>query len=768
MRVGQSIDGTDLERQDALQSAIGEPLRSEQRLNELLPRVLSRVDMLVLFIAIVLFIPNVSLVQAIQGTGSSVYLYWILGTVTFLVPGALASAQLNRFMPSDGGLYIWTHRALGPLWGFFAAFCAWFPGILVLISGADAVITLLQGIDTQVAGLYANWLMAPALQGMLVIALVLLSGWLASQPLKTVMRYAAGVIALYAIAIVVVGLAGVTWLILGHPASMPFSAQGQGAGLPNFALYGIIILALLGVEVPLNLAAEVRQPRAPALYLRWGPLLVLLAYLIGTFGVMTVVPHAAANTPYSTLTAVGAVFGPAVAIIVGIIFIGFFIMVVVMYNVAFARILLVAALDHRLPAGLASVNRHGAPLNALCLQVILVLAIALFTYFLGPLLFHMQGQTLTFKVYDVTQAAATLIWCISMVLLFLDLPVLLVRLRPSLRQLRGQLVAPTWFLYLCCVLGGVASLCGILATLTSSWDSTLISNNSWTLYVGGLSLIGLVIGLVSSAYPRLLSSLNEQSAVARENARLYAELSAAYAKLSELDLLKDAFLASASHELRTPLTVVQGYLELLGEIVDLDARQRRSFINKARRACDELVLLQTNIMDASRLQINASAMHCTNIQLQQTCSAIVDLFEPLLAREERQMALNVPPSLVVWVDELRLKQVLHNLLTNALRYSPRKSTVSLIAESLEAQHMVRVSIIDRGLGVPADRQEAIFERFVRLERDAQRGIRGNGLGLAISRQLVEAMGGTITLESSGIPGEGSTFMFTLPLPHASC
>ncbi len=82
--------------------------------------------------------------------------------------------------------------------------------------------------------------------------------------------------------------------------------------------------------------------------------------------------------------------------------------------------------------------------------------------------------------------------------------------------------------------------------------------------------------------------------------------------------------------------------------------------------------------------------------------------------------------------------------------------------------MVRVSVIDRGLGVPADKQEAIFERFVRLERDAQRGMRGSGLGLAISRQLVEAMRGTITVESRGIPGEGSTFMFTLPLAPESC
>src|SRR5579859_7661544 len=144
-----------------LQNAIGEPLRSEQRTGELLPRTLSRVDMLVIFIAIVLFIPNASVVQATQGGGAVTYLYWILGTLTFLVPGTIVAAQLNRFMPVDGSIYVWTHRALGPLWGFFAGFCAWFPGILVLIACGDGTITFFQGICVQLWGNEPDWLITP-------------------------------------------------------------------------------------------------------------------------------------------------------------------------------------------------------------------------------------------------------------------------------------------------------------------------------------------------------------------------------------------------------------------------------------------------------------------------------------------------------------------------------------------------------------------------------------------------------------------------------
>src|SRR6476620_10711691 len=88
-----------------LQKAIGEPLRSEQRTGEILPRVLTQGNLLVIFITVVIFVPNVSLVQPTGGAGSSVYFYWILGTITFLVPGAIVCGQLNRLMPSNGGIY---------------------------------------------------------------------------------------------------------------------------------------------------------------------------------------------------------------------------------------------------------------------------------------------------------------------------------------------------------------------------------------------------------------------------------------------------------------------------------------------------------------------------------------------------------------------------------------------------------------------------------------------------------------------------------------
>jgi amino acid transporter len=222
---------------------------------------------------------------------------------------------------------------------------------------------------------------------------------------------ATGVIILYGLAILIVGLAGILWLFNGHPSQIPLVANPSGLATPHFALYGVIVLALLGIEVPFNMAAETKQASTPSLFLRWGSLVVLIAYLLGSFGVMVVVPASAASSTYSTLTAVGMVFGAPAAIAVGVIFIAFFLTAAVMYNVTFARILFVSALDHRLPTSLATVNRHHSPSLAINVQAIIVAIIALFTYFIGPVLYSSgQGAELSTDVYNVSQATTTIIW----------------------------------------------------------------------------------------------------------------------------------------------------------------------------------------------------------------------------------------------------------------------------------------------------------------------------------------------------------------------
>ncbi|MDX6410976.1 MAG: glutamate:GABA antiporter, partial [Gaiellaceae bacterium] len=171
-----------------------------------LPRVLNSLDMSVIFLAIVLFIVQASVIQP---AGPAAFTYWILGFLLFLIPGALVTAQLGLMFPQEGSLYVWTQKALGPFWGFFAGFCAWWPGVLVMVATADLVVTLWQFIDP--GSLAKTW------QQMIVILAVLwFSAGLSSMRLRITQTYANLVVFFYGGAVFVIGLAGVLWLLRGH------------------------------------------------------------------------------------------------------------------------------------------------------------------------------------------------------------------------------------------------------------------------------------------------------------------------------------------------------------------------------------------------------------------------------------------------------------------------------------------------------------------------------------------------------------------------
>jgi signal transduction histidine kinase len=264
----------------------------------------------------------------------------------------------------------------------------------------------------------------------------------------------------------------------------------------------------------------------------------------------------------------------------------------------------------------------------------------------------------------------------------------------------------------------------------------------------------------------------EQAAVAYTNATLYRQLRTAHQQLQELDQLKDQFMITASHELRTPLTAVQGYLELLAQYDDsLPAEQRREFLHKTRVACDELVLLLNNVMDASRLEVDAGIRpaHIETVSVEDIVQSVLDMIEPQLTQEERLVYMDIASDLAVRADPVRLRQILRNLAMNALKYSPPGSPITFRARAtLDGPVLAPcalISVTDRGKGIPPADQPRLFQRFVRLESDVNSPVRGSGLGLYISRRLVEAMKGKIWVESRGVPGEGSTFYIQLPLAY---
>ena len=230
-------------------------MASERIAPGMLPRVLNSFDMTIIFVAIVLFIVNAA---ALQPAGQSAFTFWILGFLVFLIPGALVTAQLGQMFPHEGSLYVWTQKALGPFWGFFAGFCAWWPGILVMVATGDAVVTMWQFIDS--GSLSQSWQ-----QGLVILVVLWFSAGMSILRLRFTQSYVNFAVVFYGAAVFVIGLSGVLWLIgHGHPATGGWGHASnwgfQSTG--SLTLFGLVILALLGIEVPLNMGVEIVHMRA--------------------------------------------------------------------------------------------------------------------------------------------------------------------------------------------------------------------------------------------------------------------------------------------------------------------------------------------------------------------------------------------------------------------------------------------------------------------------------------------------------------------------
>jgi len=269
------------------------PIRSGELLSEriapgILPKVLGPFDMVAIFVAIVLFANQGSVIQA---AGAAGFIYWILGFITFLIPGAIVTGQLGLMFPGEGSIYVWTHKALGSFWGFFAGFCAWWPGILVMVATADLIVTMIQFLN-------ADLLQQPWQQGLVILAVIWVSSALAILRFRVTQNMVNTVFVIYGAAIGAIAIAGFAWLLGGHPAANSFAPSAFGLNSGNYTFYGLVILALLGIEVPLNMGVEIRDRKAITKYLFWGSIVVMAAYLLLTFAAMVVVPQAKVELDY--------------------------------------------------------------------------------------------------------------------------------------------------------------------------------------------------------------------------------------------------------------------------------------------------------------------------------------------------------------------------------------------------------------------------------------------------------------------------------------
>ena len=295
--------------------------------------------------------------------------------------------------------------------------------------------------------------------------------------------------------------------------------------------------------------------------------------------------------------------------------------------------------------------------------------------------------------------------------------------------------------------------------------------------------LGKVLDLILFSGHRAFLTTEMHVASVRESYRALTEKAArlqdAYDQLRELDRLKSNFLATVSHELRTPLTSIIGYSDMLaaGVVGSLNEEQT-AFVETIRGRGDHLLALITGLLDMNKLEQGKVSLARQPMQARDLLEDVARTILPSAIKKGVTVSAvcsdDVPPLLV---DPVRIKQVLFNLVENALKFTPKGGSVRLAARRTEldapddgggmglvlmapGRPAVELSVQDSGVGIPPHEHAKIFSAFYQVDGSATREHGGTGLGLAIAQRLVEAHGGTLTVESA--PGEGATFRVVLP------
>ncbi|MGC8595399.1 MAG: ATP-binding protein [Candidatus Kryptoniota bacterium] len=290
-------------------------------------------------------------------------------------------------------------------------------------------------------------------------------------------------------------------------------------------------------------------------------------------------------------------------------------------------------------------------------------------------------------------------------------------------------------------------------------------SNACVPIIAGIKPIGIIQlkSTKSSAYDeesaKLLERLAGSVALSLERAILFEETRKINQYLIEVNQLKNDFLANTSHELRTPLNSIIGFLTLITEKYYENEEELNQFSRNALESAHHLLRIINDLLDISRIEAGRVQLNMENVYVNDIMKEMKNIFQIQAESKGIKFELNLGTEpIFAYTDAQKLKQVLINIISNAMKFTSRGG-ISIYLNSLDEKILFTVK--DTGIGIPLDKQPGLFQKFYQVDSSTTRKFGGTGLGLVIARSFIEMMGGDIQVESEGI-GKGTTVKFTIP------